>query len=70
MLHGSRGSPHGRGIGLDAWAGKTGGNATFTNVPFTEKPAVLAATISSGDSNWDTIYTSDAFMAPASARGS
>jgi multiple sugar transport system substrate-binding protein len=56
------------GIGLDAWAGKTGGNATFTNVPFTEKPAVLAAMISSGDSNWDTIYTSDAFMARFGAR--
>jgi ABC-type glycerol-3-phosphate transport system substrate-binding protein len=56
------------GLGLDAWAGKTGGNATFTNVPFTEKPAVIAAMISSGDSNWDTIYTSDQFMAQFGAR--
>lgn len=55
-------------IGLAAWNGATGGNATFTNVPFTEKPAVLAAMISTGDSNWDTIYTSDNFMARFGAR--
>ncbi len=55
-------------IGLAAWAGATGGNATFTNVPFTEKPAVIAAMISTQDSNWDTLYTNDNFMARFGAR--
>jgi len=55
-------------IGLAAWNAQTGGNATFTNVPFTEKPAVLAAMIATADSNWDTIYTSDNFMARFGAR--
>ncbi len=55
-------------IGLAAWAGATGGNATFTNVPFTEKPEVIAAMISTQDSNWDSIYTNDNFMARFGAR--
>ena len=61
-------SLHAEAIGLAAWNAATGGNATFTNVPFTEKPAVIAAIISTEDSNWDTIYTSDNFMARFGAR--
>lgn len=70
MLQGFSGgySLNAEAIGLAAWNAATGGNATFTNVPFTEKPAVLAAMISTGDSNWDTIYTSDNFMARFGAR--
>ena len=70
MLQGFSGgySMNAEHIGLAAWNGKTGGNATFTNVPFTEKPAVLAAMIATADSNWDTIYTSDNFMARFGAR--
>lgn len=70
MLQGFSGgySMNAEHIGLAAWNAKTGGNATFTNVPFTEKPAVLAAMIATEDSNWDTIYTSDNFMANYGAR--
>ena len=70
MLQGFSGgySMNAEHIGLAAWNAKTGGNATFTNVPFTEKPAVLAAMIATADSNWDTIYTSDNFMARFGAR--
>ncbi len=70
MLQGFSGgySMDAENIGLAAWAGATGGNATFTNVPFTEKPEVTAAMISTQDSNWDTIYTNDNFMARFGAR--
>jgi ABC-type glycerol-3-phosphate transport system substrate-binding protein len=70
MLQGFSGgySLDAEGIGLAAWNGKTGGNATFTNVPFTEKPAVLATMIATADSNWDSVYTSDNFMARFGAR--
>ncbi|MFN8623624.1 MAG: ABC transporter substrate-binding protein [Chloroflexota bacterium] len=70
MLQGFSGgySMNAEKIGLAAWNGATGGNATFTNVPFTEKPAVLATMIATADSNWDTIYTSDNFMARFGAR--
>jgi len=70
MLQGFSGgySMDAENIGLAAWNAKTGGNATFTNVPFTEKPAVLATMIATADSNWDSIYTNDNFMARFGAR--
>ena len=70
MLQGFSGgySMNAEHIGLAAWNAKTGGNATFTNVPFTEKPATLATMIATADSNWDSVYTNDNFMARFGAR--
>jgi ABC-type glycerol-3-phosphate transport system substrate-binding protein len=48
--------------GLEAWAGATGGNNFFNNVPFDEKPVVLAGIIATQDSQWDVMYTYDKFM--------
>src|SRR5918994_636386 len=38
-------------IGLDAWKAETGGNATFTNIPFDEKPVKYASFIATQDSS-------------------
>ena len=55
-------------IGLDAWKAATGGNATFDNVPFDEKPIKLAGIIATQDSSWDLHYTYDKFMQRFGAR--
>lgn len=49
-------------IGLDAWKAETGGNATFTNIPFDEKPVKYASFIATQDSSWDLHYTYDVYM--------
>ena len=49
-------------IGLDAWKAETGGNATFNNIPFDEKPVKYASFIATQDSSWDLHYTYDNFM--------
>ena len=36
-------------IGLDAWKAETGGNATFNNIPFDEKPVKYASFIATQD---------------------
>ena len=61
-------SLHAEAIGLAAGKAATGGNATFDNVPFNEKPVKLATIIATQDSSWDTMYTSDNFMALFGAR--
>jgi ABC-type glycerol-3-phosphate transport system substrate-binding protein len=48
--------------GLDAWKADTGGNATFTNIPFDEKPVKYASFIATQDASWDLHYTYDVFM--------
>ncbi|MDH4335467.1 MAG: extracellular solute-binding protein [Chloroflexota bacterium] len=55
-------------IGLDHWKAETGGNATFTNIPFDEKPVKLASFIATQDSSWDLHYTYDNFMQRFGAR--
>jgi ABC-type glycerol-3-phosphate transport system substrate-binding protein len=49
-------------IGLDAWKAETGGNATFNNIPFDEKPVKYASFIATQDSSWDLHYTYDNYM--------
>ncbi len=49
-------------IGLDAWQAETGGNATFTNIPFDEKSIKYAGMIATQDASWDLHYTYDVFM--------
>lgn len=49
-------------IGLDAWKAETGGNATFTNIPFDEKSIKYASFIATQDASWDLHYTYDIFM--------
>jgi ABC-type glycerol-3-phosphate transport system substrate-binding protein len=49
-------------IGLAAWKAETGGNATFTNIPFDEKPVKYASFIATQDASWDLHYTYDVFM--------
>jgi ABC-type glycerol-3-phosphate transport system substrate-binding protein len=49
-------------IGLAAWKAETGGNATFTNIPFDEKPVKYASFIATQDASWDLHYTYDIFM--------
>ena len=49
-------------IGLDHWKAETGGNATFTNIPFNEKAIKIAGMIATQDSSWDLQYTYDIFM--------
>ena len=55
-------------IGLAAWKAETGGNATFTNIPFDEKPVKLASFIATQDSSWDLHYTYDNYMQRFGAR--
>ncbi len=55
-------SIHAETIGLNHWKAATGGDATFDNVPFNEKPIKLASIIATQDSSWDTIYTYSKFM--------
>ena len=38
-------------LGLDAWKAETGGNATFNNIPFDEKPVKYASFIATQDSS-------------------
>jgi ABC-type glycerol-3-phosphate transport system substrate-binding protein len=49
-------------IGLKHWKAETGGDATFTNIPFNEKPVKIAGMIATQDSSWDLQYTYDNFM--------
>ena len=49
-------------IGLAHWKEETGGNATFENIPFNEKPVKIAGMIATQDSSWDLQYTYDLFM--------
>ena len=49
-------------IGLDAWKAETGGNATFNNIPFDEKPVKYASFIATQDASWDLHYTYDNYM--------
>lgn len=49
-------------IGLKHWKAETGGNATFENIPFDEKPVKIAGMIATQDSSWDLQYTYDNFM--------
>ncbi len=49
-------------LGLDAWKAETGGNATFTNIPFDEKSIKYASFIATQDASWDLHYTYDVFM--------
>jgi ABC-type glycerol-3-phosphate transport system substrate-binding protein len=49
-------------VGLAAWKAETGGNATFTNIPFDEKPVKYASFIATQDASWDLHYTYDVFM--------
>lgn len=49
-------------IGLKHWKEETGGNATFENIPFDEKPVKIAGMIATQDSSWDLQYTYDNFM--------
>jgi ABC-type glycerol-3-phosphate transport system substrate-binding protein len=49
-------------IGLAAWKAETGGHATFTNIPFDEKPVKYASFIATQDASWDLHYTYDIFM--------
>lgn len=49
-------------LGLDAWKKETGGNATFTNIPFDEKPVKYASFIATQDASWDLHYTYDNYM--------
>jgi ABC-type glycerol-3-phosphate transport system substrate-binding protein len=49
-------------LGLDAWKAETGGNATFNNIPFDEKPVKYASFIATQDSSWDLHYTYDNYM--------
>ena len=55
-------------IGLDAWKADTGGNATFTNIPFNEKSVKYASFIATQDASWDLHYTYDVFMQRFGAR--
>ena len=55
-------------IGLKHWKAETGGNATFTNIPFDEKPVKIAGMIATQDSSWDLQYTYDNFMQRFGAR--
>lgn len=49
-------------LGLDAWKAETGGNATFANIPFDEKPVKYASFIATQDASWDLHYTYDNYM--------
>lgn len=49
-------------IGLKHWKEETGGDATFENIPFNEKPVKIAGMIATQDSSWDLQYTYDLFM--------
>ena len=49
-------------IGLAHWKEETGGDATFENIPFDEKPVKIAGMIATQDSSWDLQYTYDLFM--------
>jgi len=49
-------------LGLEAWKAETGGNATFTNIPFDEKPVKYASFIATQDASWDLHYTYDNYM--------
>ena len=49
-------------LGLDAWKAETGGNATFNNIPFDEKPVKYASFIATQDASWDLHYTYDNYM--------
>ncbi len=55
-------------LGLDAWKAETGGNATFTNIPFDEKSIKYASFIATQDASWDLHYTYDVFMQRFGAR--
>ena len=55
-------------LGLDAWKADTGGNATFTNIPFDEKSIKYASFIATQDASWDLHYTYDVFMQRFGAR--
>jgi len=55
-------------IGLKHWKEETGGDATFDNVPFNEKPVKMAGIIATQDSSWDLMYTYDIFMQRFGAR--
>lgn len=55
-------------IGLKHWKEETGGDATFTNIPFNEKAVKIAAMIATQDSSWDLQYTYDLFMQRFGAR--
>ena len=55
-------------LGLDAWKAETGGDATFTNIPFDEKSIKYASFIATQDASWDLHYTYDVFMQRFGAR--